>query len=162
MARPDAAVPQDGLPSLDVAAHYLPSGAGALIGGDWYDAMQLPDGAALLTVGDLTGHGVAATTGMAMLLGALRGLALAGIEPGPLMARLNELLDRAAQPALGSALCCRYEPRRAHADLVAGRAPRPGAVPRRDRARPAGAGGRAARCDADRRVRPAHRAVALR
>ncbi len=103
--------PAGGVPALDLAAHYLPSGTSALIGGDWYDAMQLPDGATLLTVGDLTGHGVTATTGMAMLLGAVRGMALAGIEPGTLMAGLNQLLDRAAQPALGSALCCRYDPR---------------------------------------------------
>ncbi len=102
--------PAGGKPALDLAAHYLPSGTSALIGGDWYDAMQLPDGATLLTVGDLTGHGVAATTGMAMLLGAVRGMALAGIEPDALMARLNELVDRAAQPALGSALYCRYDP----------------------------------------------------
>jgi serine phosphatase RsbU (regulator of sigma subunit) len=72
--------------------------------------MQLPDGSSLLTVGDLTGHGVAATSGMAMLLGALRGMAVAGLQPGPLMGWLNELLDTSPQPALGSALCCRYEP----------------------------------------------------
>lgn len=103
--------PQDGGPTtMDLAAHYLPSATSALIGGDWYDALQLPDGSSLLTVGDLTGHGVAATSGMAMLLGALRGMAVAGLQPGPLMGRLNELLDTAAQPALGSALCCRYEP----------------------------------------------------
>jgi serine phosphatase RsbU (regulator of sigma subunit) len=104
--------PQDGGPiTMDLAAHYLPSATGALIGGDWYDAMQLPDGSSLLTVGDLTGHGVAATSGMAMLLGALRGMAVAGLQPGPLMGWLNELLDTSPQPALGSALCCRYDPR---------------------------------------------------
>jgi len=104
--------PQDGGPiTMDLAAHYLPSATGALIGGDWYDAMQLPDGSSLLTVGDLTGHGVAATSGMAMLLGALRGMAVAGLQPGPLMGWLNELLDNSPQPALGSALCCRYDPR---------------------------------------------------
>ncbi|WP_328917294.1 MULTISPECIES: PP2C family protein-serine/threonine phosphatase [unclassified Streptomyces] len=103
--------PQDGGPiTMDLAAHYLPSATSALIGGDWYDAMQLPDGSSLLTVGDLTGHGVAATSGMAMLLGALRGMAVAGLQPGPLMGWLNELLDTSPQPALGSALCCRYEP----------------------------------------------------
>ncbi|AEW93116.1 MULTISPECIES: PP2C family protein-serine/threonine phosphatase [Streptomycetaceae] len=102
---------QDG-PGLDVAAHYLPSATGALIGGDWYDALHLPDGATLLTVGDLTGHGVAATSGMAMLLGALRGMAVAGLAPGPLLARLNDLLDRSPQPVLGSALCCRYDAER--------------------------------------------------
>lgn len=104
--------PQDGGPTtLDLAAHYLPSSTSALVGGDWYDALQLPDGSSLLTVGDLTGHGVAATSGMAMLLGALRGMAVAGLRPGPLMGWLNELLDTSPQPALGSALCCRYEPR---------------------------------------------------
>jgi serine phosphatase RsbU (regulator of sigma subunit) len=103
--------PQGGGPTdIDVAAHYLPSGTSALIGGDWYDALPLPDGATLLTVGDLTGHGVGATSGMAMLLGALRGMAVAGLAPGPLMGWLNQLLDTSAQPALGSALCCRYDP----------------------------------------------------
>ncbi|GAB3968604.1 PP2C family protein-serine/threonine phosphatase [Streptomyces sparsus] len=96
--------------TLDVAAHYLPAAASALIGGDWYDALELPDGSTLLSVGDLTGHGVAATSGMAMLLGAVRGMAVAGVAPGALMGHLNQLLDAAAQPALGSALCCRYEP----------------------------------------------------
>ncbi|MGP3991219.1 PP2C family protein-serine/threonine phosphatase [Streptomyces sp. 3N207] len=97
--------------ALDLAAHYLPSASSALIGGDWYDAMELPDGATLLTAGDLTGHGVTATSGMAMLLGAVRGMALAGVKPGALMGHLNQLLDSSAQPSLGSALCCRYEPR---------------------------------------------------
>ncbi|MEV7544359.1 SpoIIE family protein phosphatase [Streptomyces sp. NPDC089915] len=104
--------PHDNAAALDVAAHYLPSSTSTLIGGDWYDALELPDGRSLLTVGDLTGHGVSATSGMAMLLGALRGMAMAGIEPGPLMGWLNQLLENSAQPALGSAVCCRYDPDR--------------------------------------------------
>ncbi|MDA5285476.1 PP2C family protein-serine/threonine phosphatase [Streptomyces sp. NPDC054904] len=102
--------PHDNAGALDVAAHYLPSATSALIGGDWYDALELPDGRSLLTVGDLTGHGVSATSGMAMMLGALRGMAMAGIEPGPLMGWLNQLLETSVQPALGSAVCCRYDP----------------------------------------------------
>lgn len=102
--------PGGGAPALDLAAHYLPSATPALVGGDWYDAMRLAGGATLLTVGGLTGHGVTATTQMAMLLGAVRGLALAGVGPDELLARLAELLDRAAQPTLASALCCRYDP----------------------------------------------------
>ncbi|MEU7576279.1 SpoIIE family protein phosphatase [Streptomyces sp. NPDC041068] len=103
-------LPHGGPGQLDLAAHYLPSSSSALIGGDWYDAMQLPDGHALLSVGDLTGHGVAVTSGMAMLLGALRGMAVAGSQPGQLMGWLNHLLDATDQPALGSAICCRYDP----------------------------------------------------
>ncbi|MFI1189870.1 PP2C family protein-serine/threonine phosphatase [Streptomyces californicus] len=96
--------------ALDIAAHYLPSGSGGLIGGDWYDAMELPDGRTLLTVGGLTGRGVPATSATAMTLGALRGMAVAGIEPGALMGHLNQVLETSVQPVLGSALCCRFDP----------------------------------------------------
>ncbi|KUL38432.1 phosphatase [Streptomyces sp. NRRL F-4489] len=102
--------PEGGPVTLDLAGRYLPAATSALIGGDWYDALQLPDGRTLLTVGDLTGHGVAATSGMAMVLGALRGMAVAGHRPGPLMGFLNQLLDTATQPALGSAVCCQFDP----------------------------------------------------
>ncbi|NEA05281.1 serine/threonine-protein phosphatase, partial [Streptomyces sp. SID10116] len=48
--------------------------------------------------------------------GTLRGLAVAGArpghlaEPGRIMGWLNQLLDATAQPALGSAVCCRFDP----------------------------------------------------
>ncbi|MER7494614.1 SpoIIE family protein phosphatase [Streptomyces pharetrae] len=103
-------LPRHGPRSLDVAGHYLPAAASALVGGDWYDALELPGGETVLSVGDLTGHGPAVTSGMAMLLGALRGMAMAGTRPGQLMAWLNQLLDTTVQPALGSAVCCRYRP----------------------------------------------------
>ncbi|MFI2315041.1 phosphatase [Streptomyces sp. CB00072] len=103
-------LPSQGPGALDIAAHYLPSESSGLIGGDWYDAMELPDGRTLLTVGDLTGHGIPATSAMAMMLGALRGMAVAGIEPGTLMGHLNQVLETSMQPALGSALCCRFDP----------------------------------------------------
>ncbi|MFJ9536031.1 PP2C family protein-serine/threonine phosphatase [Streptomyces sp. NPDC101225] len=103
-------LPHQGPETLDLAARCLPSAAGALIGGDWYDALELPDGQTLLSVGDLTGHGVAVASGMATLLGAVRGMAMAGTAPGQLMSWLNQLLDATVQPALGSAVCCRYQP----------------------------------------------------
>jgi serine phosphatase RsbU (regulator of sigma subunit) len=103
-------LPHQGTETLDLAAHYLPSSATALIGGDWYDALELADGETLLSVGDLTGHGVAVASGMATLLGAVRGMAMAGTQPGQLMSLLNQLLDATVQPALGSAVCCRYRP----------------------------------------------------
>ncbi|MER5772102.1 SpoIIE family protein phosphatase [Streptomyces sp. NPDC001985] len=104
--------PAPGPGGLDIAAHGFPSVTGTPIGDDWYDAFQLPSGSSLFGVGDLTGHGVTATSAMAMLLGALRGMGLAGIEPGQLMGHLNQLLESSAQPALGSAVCCRFDPAR--------------------------------------------------
>ncbi|KNB52317.1 PP2C family protein-serine/threonine phosphatase [Streptomyces caatingaensis] len=96
---------------LDVAGHYLPAADGAAVGGNWFDALPLPDGRTLLGAGGLSGRGVAAASTMAVLLGAVRGMALTGTEPGRLMGCLNQLLDTSAQPARGSAVCCRYDPR---------------------------------------------------
>ncbi|MGJ5749420.1 PAS domain-containing protein [Streptomyces puniciscabiei] len=103
-------LPHQGPPSLDLAARRLPAATTTPLGGDWYDALELSDGDTLLSVGDLTGHGVAVASGMAMLLGAVRGMALAGSPPGELLGMLNRLLDATVQPALGSAVCCRYRP----------------------------------------------------
>ncbi|WP_394428465.1 PP2C family protein-serine/threonine phosphatase [Streptomyces sp. SGAir0957] len=95
---------------LDVAARYLPSPVGGLVGGDWYDVLELPDQQALLSVGDLSGHGVAAASGMATLLGTVRGMAVCGTAPDEILARLNHLLLASPGPSLASALCCRYDP----------------------------------------------------
>lgn len=103
-------LPQAGPGTLDLAGAHLQPSTHARIGGDWYDALELSDGTTLLSVGDLTGHGVGAASGMAMLLGAVRGMAMTGTAPGPLLACLNRLLDTTAQPALGSAVCLRYRP----------------------------------------------------
>ncbi|ONK15864.1 SpoIIE family protein phosphatase [Streptomyces sp. MP131-18] len=101
----------DGLPgSLELAARYLPARPGAPMSGKWYDVLELPDGACLLSVGDLSGRGPAAAAGAATTLGAIRGIGLTGSEPGGLLGHLNELLDRGVHPVLAGALCCRYEP----------------------------------------------------
>ncbi|QXE38557.1 SpoIIE family protein phosphatase [Streptomyces sp. GMY02] len=101
---------RSGPAALELAARHLPSAADPLSGRDWYDALELPDGDTLLTVGDLTGQGMAGASSMAMTLGALRGMAVAGIEPGALLGHLNQLVDASEQPALGSVLCSRYRP----------------------------------------------------
>ncbi|MFC7217742.1 PP2C family protein-serine/threonine phosphatase [Streptomyces polyrhachis] len=95
---------------LDLAAHYLCPPGGSSARSDWYDALRLPGDCTLLSVGDLAGRGLSASSGLAMLLGALRGMALTGVDPGPLLGWLNQLLEASAQPLLGSALCCRYDP----------------------------------------------------
>ncbi|MCC5481285.1 PP2C family protein-serine/threonine phosphatase, partial [Streptomyces barringtoniae] len=46
------------LPGLEIAARYQPSRDGLDIGGDWYDAFFLPDGAVALEIGDAQGHDV--------------------------------------------------------------------------------------------------------
>ncbi|MFF3753694.1 PP2C family protein-serine/threonine phosphatase [Streptomyces sp. NPDC002018] len=108
--RGSAQLARSGPVPLDVAARRLPSAGNPQAGRDWYDALELPDGDTLLTVGELTGQGMAAASAMAMTLGAVRGMAVAGIEPGALLGHLNQLFDTSERPALGSVLCSRYHP----------------------------------------------------
>ena len=44
----------------EIAVRYAPATEAAQVGGDWYDAFHTPDGAIVLTVGDVTGHDIAA------------------------------------------------------------------------------------------------------
>ncbi|WP_049572327.1 PP2C family protein-serine/threonine phosphatase, partial [Streptomyces sp. SBT349] len=110
LGSPEAGRP-DGRPAtLELAARFLPARAGTPMSGKWYDALELPDAAAVLSVGDLSGRGPAATAGTATALGAIRGIALTGAGPGALLSHLNQLLDGGVHPVLVSVLCCRYEP----------------------------------------------------
>lgn len=64
---------------LEIAALYRPASAGELVGGDWYDAYPLPigtvnEGSATLavTIGDITGHDIGASTKMGQIRSMLR------------------------------------------------------------------------------------------
>ncbi|MGW2211678.1 PAS domain-containing protein [Streptomyces sp. NPDC001781] len=90
-----------GPPTLDLAAHHVPGAPSVITATDWCGVLELPGGAALLSIGDLTGRDPAT------LLGAVHGLAPAGTRP----ARLPSVLDRLdTTTPLQDAVCCRYEP----------------------------------------------------
>ncbi|GAB2460510.1 hypothetical protein GCM10027265_07050 [Jatrophihabitans fulvus] len=54
-----------------LSAHYEPA-EGGRVGGDWYDALYLPDGRLAAVLGDVAGHGIAAAGTMAQLRNVLR------------------------------------------------------------------------------------------
>ena len=64
----------------EVASHYSPSGR-TEVGGDFYDAVPLPDGRMALFVGDVMGRGVAAAAAMAQMRAAVR--AFTAVDPTP-------------------------------------------------------------------------------
>ena len=64
------------------------------VGGDWYDAFELPDGRIALTVGDVVGHGLAAAAAMGQVRTALAALVDHAAGPGQLLERLDGFLAR--------------------------------------------------------------------
>lgn len=82
-------------PGLAMAARYRPGERAAQVGGDWYDAINLPDGALGLVIGDVVGHGIGAATMMGELRAALRAYAVTeSPSPARVLARLNSLVAR--------------------------------------------------------------------
>ena len=55
------------LPRAWIAARYLAAGQEQAAGGDWFDAVPLADGTVALMVGDVVGHGIAASAAMGQL-----------------------------------------------------------------------------------------------
>jgi serine phosphatase RsbU (regulator of sigma subunit) len=96
---------------VDIAVRCRPAKAGSLVAGDWYDALQLPDGELLFVVGDIAGHGIEAVTGMVATRNALRGLAATGAEPRDLLAKLNYAACLFTEGITGTVICGRYNPR---------------------------------------------------
>jgi PAS domain S-box-containing protein len=78
-------------PGMRIAHRYLPAGQTSRIGGDWYDAIPLPEGKVGLVVGDAMGHGTAAALVMGQLRTAVRILARLGLPPADLLGHLDEI-----------------------------------------------------------------------
>ncbi|GAA2532104.1 SpoIIE family protein phosphatase [Pilimelia columellifera] len=96
---------------LQVGVRYRPAEKEHLIGGDWYDAVVLPQDRVLLVVGDIAGHGIDAATGMLALRNALRGLAATGAGPAQLLTWLNLFTHHMTERVTATAVCGLYDPR---------------------------------------------------
>jgi PAS domain S-box-containing protein len=102
------ALPQPG--RLRLAARYQPAAAGSQVGGDWYDAFPLRDGATALVIGDVIGHDLAAAAGMAQLHGMLRSLAWDRMKPtSAIIDRLDEAVPVITNVAMATAIYARVE-----------------------------------------------------
>jgi serine phosphatase RsbU (regulator of sigma subunit)/anti-sigma regulatory factor (Ser/Thr protein kinase)/anti-anti-sigma regulatory factor len=77
------------LPRTALAAHYLVAAADQAAGGDWFDALRLPDGRLALVVGDVVGHGIEASAAMGQLRAVLRELLQASTELEAALTRLD-------------------------------------------------------------------------
>ena len=77
---------------LELCARYRPAATGVNIGGDWFDAFTRADGTIVLTVGDVTGHGLDAAVVMGKLQNALRAYTAEGHGPAEALKLAHHLL----------------------------------------------------------------------
>ncbi|MFD8613515.1 MULTISPECIES: PP2C family protein-serine/threonine phosphatase [unclassified Streptomyces] len=99
-----------GLAHLQLAARYVAARERAEVGGDWYDAFPLPDGSAVLAIGDVVGHDLAAAVRMGQLRNMLRALAYdSGDDPAGVMSRLDRVMQGLTGIELVTAVIARLE-----------------------------------------------------
>jgi serine phosphatase RsbU (regulator of sigma subunit) len=77
---------------VSVMVGYLPGGGG-LLGGDFFDTVERPDGTVLSVVGDVAGHGPDEAALGATLRTAWRTLVLTGTAPEVLLGHLEHVLE---------------------------------------------------------------------
>ncbi|MGX1563194.1 SpoIIE family protein phosphatase [Streptomyces sp. NPDC055506] len=103
--------------AVEVASRYLPGGAGAEVGGDWFDVIPLSGARVALVVGDVVGHGLHASASMGRLRTAVRTLADVDLPPDELLTHLDDLVlhlasdlqsDSHFQPTGESGATCLY------------------------------------------------------
>ena len=94
LQRPLLRAPAPGGGGLHVHSVYRPASDEALVGGDFFDVVDLGAGRTALVVGDVMGKGLQAATGTAQAKFMLRTLLLEGHDPPVALARLNGYLYR--------------------------------------------------------------------
>lgn len=92
----------DVVAGLEVATVYRPGTRDLHVGGDWYDVIRLPGGAAALAIGDVAGHSLAAAAAMGQIRSTLRALAALVPDPAELLTRLDSFVEQVDGAALTS------------------------------------------------------------
>ncbi|MEV4045277.1 hypothetical protein RKD32_006635 [Streptomyces sp. SAI-195] len=103
------------LPDLrpfSAGAAYRPASAPAAVGGDWYDAVLLPDGACVAVIGDVVGHDLRAAATMSQIRNMLRALYYdQSAPPSSSLTRLDRIMNTALdQTPIATVLLARLEP----------------------------------------------------
>ncbi|WP_053666879.1 SpoIIE family protein phosphatase [Streptomyces sp. MMG1121] len=83
--------------AVEVAACYRPADELTGLGGDWYDLIPLSGARVALVVGEVPGHGIHAAAAMGRLRTAVGTLAALDLPPEEVLARLDDLVARAAR-----------------------------------------------------------------
>src|SRR5664279_4806416 len=97
---------------LQLAARYLTAAEHDQVGGDWYDALVLPDGSTTLVIGDVIGHDIVAAAVMGQLRNLLRALVWDRDEPpSAVVTRLDRAIRDLRINAIASMIVLSVEQR---------------------------------------------------
>ncbi|GAA3482388.1 GAF domain-containing SpoIIE family protein phosphatase [Streptomyces yanii] len=93
------------------AAVYRPAAEPHHVGGDWYDAVLLPDGAVAVVIGDVVGHDLHAAAAMASTRNMLRALLFTlRTPPSAVLAQLDRTLEAITDNPVTTTSLARIEP----------------------------------------------------
>lgn len=102
------------LPDLSpftAAAVYRPAAEPSKLGGDWYDAIQLPHDVVAVVIGDVVGHDLHAAAAMASTRNMLRALLFdPGSSPAAVLTRLDHTLQAVTPNPVTTTALARIEP----------------------------------------------------
>lgn len=112
------------LPGWQLHARYVPA-AGGRVGGDWYDALELPDGRFAVVVGDVAGHGIGAAAAMGQLRNALRAYLMRCADVREALVDLDDLARRTMPDDMATVVVVVVDPLTGRAAVGAAGHPRP-------------------------------------
>ncbi|GAA2134307.1 hypothetical protein GCM10009760_11440 [Kitasatospora kazusensis] len=98
------------IPGVQIAHRYMPGDRRAEVGGDWFDAIQLPGSRVALVVGDVMGHGLHSAAAMGRFRTAMQTLAALDLPPGQLLRHLDNLAQKLGDDHLATCLYAVYDP----------------------------------------------------
>ena len=93
---------------LDMDVRYRPA-ADVGMGGDWYEAIEAPDGQVTVVLGDVSGHGVEAVADMARARTLIGSLVRQGSDLGSVLHQVDQLLGR-EQPVMATVVLVHIDP----------------------------------------------------
>jgi len=96
---------------IELSAAYEPATTtDAPVGGDWYDAFELPDGSVVFSVGDVSGKGLLASAIMSKVRQAINAIAMYERDPARILDATEYLVLQRYPDSLVSAFVMVYDP----------------------------------------------------
>jgi len=90
---------------VSCASHYRPGRARAVLGGDFYDVVEMPDGRVRAVIGDVMGHGPDEAALGVHLRVAWRALVLADVPDDEILVALSRLLEAESSGGIFVTVC---------------------------------------------------------